>query len=521
MTGGPFVVACDLGTSGIKASIYDAAGKCTADAFTPYVTRYPQVGFHEQDPETWWEASVSSIRSVIAKSGVARSEILGVGLSGHSLGVVPLNAEGRLLSRAVPIWSDGRAAAQAAAFFTRFDENDWYGRTGNGFPRHLYSVFKILWLRENQPDLFAETSQIIGTKDYVNFRLTGAIHTDPSYASGSGVWNLAEWRYDSELMAASGLGQSLFPEVVPSHQPIGRVTAEAAEATGLPTSAIVVAGGVDNSCMALGARNTQPGRIYNSLGSSSWLAVSSQKPVLDARIRPYVFAHVVPGLFTSAVSIFAAGSSFRWVRDTICSDLVALARRKGADPYELMTELAATSPAGANGLIFNPSLAGGTNLDVVPDVRGGWIGLDLAHQRADLIRAAMEGVAMGLRVALDVLRGLTRIDEEISVVGGGSNSQLWRQILADVFATDIVKTNVDDQAAALGAAALAAVGSGIWTSLTSVEKAHSSRSVYKPDRAKVSRYERLLPIFIDISRQQAASGARLVAFRQEIEGRTR
>lgn len=511
------IAACDLGTGGAKTSLYDAEGRCLAEAFTPYRTHYPRVGFHEQDPEDWWQATASSIRTVLARLGLAPGSVRALGLSGHSLGAVPLDGHGNLLARAVPIWSDGRALAEARAYFARFDETEWYMRTGNGFPAHLYSVFKLMWLRRELPETFAATSVFVGTKDYVNYRLTGMLTSDPSYASGSGVWNLRNWAFDDDLLAASGIDRAMFPEIVPSQAPIGHLTGDAADATGLSTETLVVAGGVDNSCMALGARNSAPGRIYNSLGSSSWLAVSSTEPVLDPRIRPYVFAHVVPGLYTSAVSIFAAGSSFRWVRDTMCGDLVAAAERDGTNAYALMTVLAGQSVTGANGLIFNPSLAGGTSLDASPDVRGSFTGLDLGHTRGDLVRAAMEGVAMGLGMALDALRRLTAFEDRMTVVGGGSNSALWRQIFANVYGMRIEKTNVDDQAAALGAAALAAVGAGIWDSLERVDAVHRVEAVADPQAETRALYVRLMPIYAEIARSQATASAELVAFRRSLE----
>lgn len=514
----PLIAACDLGTGGAKTSLFSAEGHCVADAFTSYPTAFPQVGFHEQNPLDWWGAVVSSIKDVVARAEIDPKRIRALGMSGQSLAVVPLDAGGSLMSTSVPIWSDSRAKAEAAEFFEGVDEREWYMRTGNGFPRHLYSAFKLMWLRNREPSVFKNASVFVGSKDYVNYKLTGQIFTDPSYASGSGVWNLINWEFDTEFLEASGLPRKCFAEVVPSHEVIGKITSEAAAATGLTEDVVVVAGGVDNSCMALGARNSRPGRIYNSLGSSSWLAVSSDKPVLDERVRPFVFSHVVPGLFTSAVSIFSAGSSFRWVRDTICQDLVRRGEEEGLDTYELMTGLAAQSVVGSNGLIFNPSLAGGTSLDASPEIRGGWFGLDLSHTREDLIRSSMEGIAMGLEAALKELRNLVHLDDEIVVVGGGSNSEFWRQIYADIYNVRIVKTNIDDQAAALGAAALAAVGAGLWSDLGQVDEVHQVEATHEPNLANVATYSRMTPIFSEIAQAYAAPSAQLVALRREIEG---
>jgi xylulokinase len=454
----------------------------------------------------WWDAVVKSTNRLLTEANVDKREIGCCGISGQSLGVVPLNRNGNLLREETPIWSDSRPDTQVQSFFENVDEADWYQMTGNGFPAPLYTVFKIMWYQDNEPEMFGKIDKIIGSKDFINFKLTGRIATDYSYASGSGVYDLLGWNYSETLIAASGLQREIFPDIVPSTEVLGELTEEAANALGLPKTVKVVAGGVDNSCMALGARNIQEGRVYNSLGSSGWIAVSSQKPLLDFRTRPYVFTHVIPGMFTSALSIFSAGTSFQWVRDHLCQNLVAQAKQQDLDAYDLMIALAEKSPIGANKLLFNPSLGGGTSLDPSPNIRGAFIGLDLGHTQADVIRAAMEGIVMGLRLALDELRKLTQLSDEILAVGGGSQSKLWRQIYADVYNMDIVKTNVDQQAAALGAAALAAVGTGLWTDFTKIDDIHQIESVTKPIPENTRIYEQLLPIFVKAGHYQAELG---------------
>ena len=503
---GRYIIAYDLGTGGNKASLYDIEGNCLADSFVAYPTEYPHAGWHEQKPADWWNAVVESTRALLAQTDVDPADIHGCGISGHSLGVVPLDAKGNLLRDATPIWSDSRPDTQPAQFFEHVDEAEWYRTTGNGFPPPLYSVFKIMWYRDNQPDMFAKIDRVIGTKDYVNYKLTGRIATDPSYASGCGVYDLLDWNYSDKLIAASGLPREIFPEIVPSTEVLGTLTAEAADALGLPRSVQVVAGGVDNSCMALGARNIAEGRVYNSLGSSSWIAVSSKKPLLDLGPRPYVFTHVIPGMFTSAVSIFSAGTSFRWVRDRLCQNLVEQSERDGTDVYDLMTALAQESPVGSRRLLFNPSMAGGTAIDESPNIRGAYVGLDLGHTQADLIRAAMEGICLGLRLTLDELRKMTTLSDEMVVVGGGSRSRSWLQIYADAYDMNIVKTNIDQQAAALGAAAIAAVGTGLWDDFSRIDEIHHVGHVAKPIRQNTKHYEKLLPIYAHAAKCQAKLG---------------
>ena len=508
---GRYIIAYDLGTGGNKASLYDIDGKCLAESFVSYPTQYPATGWHEQRPQDWWNAVIESTNRLLKEAFIERDEISCCGISGHSLGVVPLDRNGKLLREATPIWSDSRSLTQSRQFFEKVDENEWYLMTGNGFPPPLYSVFKMMWYRDNEPEMFKNIHKVIGTKDFINYKLTGNMVTDYSYASGCGVYDLVNWEYSESMIDASGLPKDIFPDIVPSTAMIGELTPEASAALNLPAHLKVVAGGVDNSCMGLGAKSFQEGRVYNALGSSSWIAVASATPLLDVRTRPYVFTHVIPGLFMSATSIFSAGTSFRWLRDQLCQSIVSEAELRKVDPYELMTAEAENSPIGSNSIIFNPSLAGGNCLDDSPNLRGAFMGLDLGHTRPDLIRSVMEGVAFGLRVALDELRRLTRVANEMTVVGGISQSKLWRQMLADVYQMNIVKTNIDQQAAALGAAALAAVGTGIWPDFSIIDEIHAVADVAEPIPENSAAYAKLLPIYKKASQMNAEIGDMLAA----------
>ena len=501
------IIAYDLGTSGSKASLYDVDGTCIASTFVPYETFYPDTGWHEQRPRDWWDAIVESTRRLLAKKLVESDEIACLAISGHSLGVVPVDKNGELLREKTPIWSDTRSARQTAAFFDTVDRHDWYMTTGNGFPPECYSVFKIMWYRDNEPSMFARTHKVIGTKDFINLKLTGRALTDYSYASGSGVYDLVRWAYSAEFIRASGLPEDILPEIVPSTEIVGTLTREAALMLGLPEDVKVACGGVDNSCMALGARNIREGRVYTSLGSSAWIAVSSGEPVLDPRARPFVFTHVVPQLFTSAVSIFSAGNSLKWIGDT--TFVAEMAEAEGRDPHEIINEMAAKSPVGANKLIFNPSLAGGSSQESSPHIRGCFSGLDLRHTRNDLIRAGMEGIAMNLGAALEVLRRFVPLSGDMLMVGGGSKSQLWRQIFADVYAMNVAKSNIDQDAGSLGAAAVAAVGAGLWSDFDKIDEIHKIEAVQTPTPQNVAIYRKLRPAFDYVRKCQAALGEML------------
>jgi xylulokinase len=507
------IISFDLGTGGNKAVLYDVDGNCLASAFVPYTTQYPQVGWHEQQPLDWWNAVVVSTRTLLETSRVDKNDIVCIGIYGHSLGAVPVDQDGSLLREDTPIWSDIRAENEAAEFFTRVDPDDWYLTTCNGFPAACYTIFKVMWYQRHEPRMWKKVHKILGAKDYINYRLTGKCAIDHSYASGTGIYDLKQWKYSSEYIAASGIPEQVWPDIVPSTFILGTLTPGVARLLGLSDQVQVVCGGVDNSGMALGARNSQEGRVYISLGSSAWIAVSSGQPVLDRKYKPYVFTHVVPGLFTSAVGIFSAGTSFAWVKDNICPDLVAEADAGDKDVYDLMNRVAEKAPVGSHKLLFNPSLAGGTLQDASVHLRGVYLGLDFKHGKPELIRAAMEGIAMNLRLRLDLLRKYTHLEDGILFVGGGARSRFYLSICADVFNTRILKTNIDQEAAALGVAAIAVVGCGLWSNFEKIDAIHNIIEVVEPNVDNNSKYEKLLPVFKRATEYQARISDAL----QEIE----
>jgi xylulokinase len=489
------VLAYDFGTGGIKASVYRPDGECLASHFATYETLYPRPGWHEQDVGDWWKATVEATRLLLEAWDGSADSVAAIGISGHSLGLVPLDADGALLRRNAIIWSDSRPDAQPERFFKKVDEERWYLATGNGFPAPLYTVFKIMWLRDNEPEVFAEIGTVLGSKDYVNYRMTGVMKTDYSYASGCGVWDLAGWRYSDELVGAADVPRSIFPEAVAASDVIGTLTGEAAGELGLPKRVRVVAGGVDNSCMALGARAYRDGDAYNSMGSSSWIAVTGAEPLLNVASRPYVFAHLVPGKFTSAIGVFSTGSSFRWLREQLCTNLDVAAERDSLDTYEFMLKLAAESPLGAGGVMFLPSMAGGSSLDPSRNVRGAFVQLDLGSTQADLCRAAVEGIAMSQAVALRELESLRPLSDEILAVGGGARSDFWMQIYADMYGKRMVRSQAGQQAAALGAAAAAFVGIGEWPDYSPVGEVHRIIDVRTPVAGNAELYEKRMRIF--------------------------
>lgn len=478
-----YVISYDLGTGGLKAGLYQLDGVSAGFEFVSYPTYYPEPDWHEQHPLDWWQAICLSTKTLLQKSGVSALDVAAVATSGHSLVAAPMDQNGDLLLDSVPIWSDRRAKEEAADFFKRVEYEKWYLTTGNGDPPETYSVFKLMWLKKHQPDIYARTKATLGSKDFINYKLTGEIATDYSYASGSGVFDLQNWRYKDAYIEAAGLKRQLFVEPMASHGLVGMVTAEAAEFCGLCEGTKVYCGGVDNSCMALGTTGLGNGRIYTSLGSSAWIAVSADKPILDVKKLPFVFAHIEKGYYTSAVSIFAAGSAYRWAKEALCADL-------SGDVYEQMNALAAESPAGANGVMFNPSLAGGSSQEPSEALEGAFFGLKLSSSRADILRAILEGVALSLSTCcLSVIEPMIELKDTMILCGGGAKSDLWMQIFADIYNKKIVIANVDQDAASLGAAAVALRGAGFWHDYTPLDALYQVQKTFIPIEANRERYD--------------------------------
>ena len=490
-----YIIAYDLGTGGMKASLFDENGVSIASAMEECKTYYPKDDFREQRPEDWWNMLVSTTKKLLSKANVNKDDILGAGCSGHSLGVVPIGENGELLSEYVPVWSDARAENEAIEVFKSIDENEWYLKTGNGFPAKLYSAFKILWYKNNETAMYNSAKVFIGTKDYLNYKLTGQLVTDYSYASGSGVYDLVKCEYDRDYIKKMGLRESDFAKMVESSDVVGRILPDVAKELGLNDLTIISAGGVDNACMAAGAGCVEDGMCYTSLGTSAWIAVTSSKPVVSLTSRPYVFGHMIKGKYASAESTFSAGNTFRWVRDNICQDFVTKETDGGRNAYDEMTSLASTSAIGSNGLMMTPHLAGGTAIDKSIDIRGSFTGLDLMHTRADMIRATLEGICFALRVALDELKKEVELAPQMLIVGGGAKSRFWRELFADIYDIDIITSPVGENAGSLGAMASAAIATGIWKDYTPLIKLNCSVEKVEKNCERVEVYSKLTEKF--------------------------
>lgn len=482
------VLSFDLGTGSCKASLWSPDGDCVGSAVAEYATSYPAPGHQVQRPEDWWQAIRSATAMLFASTSRQPHEVSGLAVSGHSLGVVAVDRRGRLLRDETPIWSDSRGRAPAAEFFERFDERSWYETTGCGFPSGLYPIFKIEWFRRHDPQLLTEAHNFLGSKDWINLRLTGQIATDHSYASGSGAYSLTTQTYSGEILAATGIDGALLPPILNATDTVGELGVEPARELRLRPGIPVSCGGVDNSCMSAGSLNTSSGRVYLSLGSSSWVTSTGVAPVLDFDSKPYTFRSLIPGLYDSALSSFSSGTSLRWMRRLLGSEGERLSD-------EDFVQLATGAEPGADGLMFLPMLAGGAPIEGGSDIRGSLVGLDARHGRGEIARASFEGAALAIAHSFRKLARLIGSENEVVIAGGGSRSAWVRQLYADILGCTVVSTGVDQQAAALGAAATSFVGTGAWSGFEETARAHTITARHEPDPALHERYDALMDTF--------------------------
>lgn len=480
------LLAHDLGTTGNKASLFTAEGTLLASAFHPYGTRYERPGWAEQDPADWWEAVALSTRRLLLEAGRAPEDVAAVGFSGQMMACLPVDAGGDPLTDAI-IWADQRAQREAEWLRERIGAEEVYRITGHR-ASPSYTAAKLLWQREHQPELFATTHRILQPKDFVAYRLTGIMATDYSDASGTNLFDLNQRRWSERIMERLELPMELLPPALPSSTIIGGVTREAAEATGLAYDTPVVIGGGDGACATVGAGVVLPSDAYNYIGSSSWISIVSTEPLYDPEQRTFTFAHLDPRYFFPTGTMQCAGGSYDWLDRLLRGDA-------GQPLYHELDALAASAPVGAQGLLFLPYLIGERSPHWNPNARACFVGLSMAHGRAEIARAVLEGVALNLRTILGAFRQQGARIDALRVIGGGAKSPLWRQILADVLEVPLLRPRLAAEATALGAAIAAGVGVGLLPDYGAAADWVSVQQGEAPRLDAVAEYDELYPLF--------------------------
>jgi xylulokinase len=445
-----YFLGMDVSTTGSKALLIDEQGSVAGTAVTPHTLQTPKPLWSEQNPEEWWKASAESIRLVLANTGVRGDAVAAVGLTGQMHGLVLLDGSGKVLRPAI-LWNDQRTGAQCDEIRTRVGKEKFIRITGNDALTG-FTAPKILWVKENEPDVYQKARHVLLPKDYLRFRLTGAYAMDKADGSGTVLFDLKIRDWSAEMLAALEIPAEWMPPTFEGPDTTGTVTAEAAAATGLKAGTPVCAGGGDQAAQAVGVGAVEPGIIALTLGTSGVVFAATPAAAVEPEGRLHAFCHAVPGMWHFMGVMLSAAGSLQWYRDTLAP---------GTTYDDLLSEAAPVAP-GSEGLQFLPYLSGERTPHPDPLARGGWIGLTLRHGRGHLTRAVLEGVAYGLKDSYLLIHdsGAGAI-RQVRASGGGVKGALWRQILASVLETELVTVNTTE-GAAYGAALLAGVGARAW-----------------------------------------------------------
>lgn len=473
-----YFLGIDISTTGSKAIVIDERGEIRTAASSPHTVQIPQPLWSEQDPSQWWEAASASIRKALEQADLVRGDIAAVGLTGQMHGLVLLDKAGEVLRPAI-LWNDQRTQAQCDEIHTRIGKEKFIQITGN-VALTGFTAPKILWVQENEPEVYGRIAHVLLPKDYVRYKLTGDMAMDKADGAGTVLMDLKSRQWSLEILSALDIPAPWMPKLYEGPEITGTVTSEAADRTGLPAGIPVVGGGGDQAAQAVGVGAIHEGIVALTLGTSGVVFATTNSPFIEPRGRLHSFCHSVPNHWHLMGVMLSAAGSLRWYRDTFAPTM----------DYDQLLEPAREIVPGAEGLLFLPYLTGERTPYPDPLARGAFVGLTLRHSMPYLTRAVLEGVAFGLRDSFELMKnaGLASIDQ-VRVSGGGAKSLLWQQILADVFNSELVTVNTTE-GAAFGAALLAGVGAGHWPTVRSAcDATIRVTGRVKPNEEVVLRYK--------------------------------
>ncbi|QGJ70651.1 Xylulose kinase [Planctomycetales bacterium 10988] len=485
----------DIGTSGTKTIAIDVAGNILASATAEYPLSHPKPLWSEQDPEDWWQATIQTVRQVLSTPEVSADQVQAIGLSGQMHGSVFLDVNDKVIRPAL-LWNDQRTAAECDEIEQRAGGREKLIEMVANPALTGFTAPKILWLRNHEPENFERLRKVLLPKDEIRRRLTGEYATEVSDASGMLLLDVKNRQWSKPLLSALELDESLFGKVYESEEVTGTLKPEVADLLGLPASCKVVGGAGDCAAGAVGNGIVETGVVCTSLGTSGVFFFHSDTPEVDPQGRLHTFCHAVHGKWHMMGVNLAAGGSLQWFRNALCAHLKEVAAQEGKDPYELMIEEAKQAPAGSDGLLFLPYLAGERTPHADPMARGAFVGLTMSHSRGALTRSIMEGVTYALRDSLTIVEELGVEVSEIRATGGGARSPFWRQMQADILGHSVVPTTSEGGGAAYGVALLAAVGAGAYQDITEACRATiKTGPACTPNSEAKAYYDRAFPIY--------------------------
>ncbi|MFX0041522.1 MAG: FGGY-family carbohydrate kinase [Candidatus Hodarchaeota archaeon] len=455
-----FVAALDLGTTGCRTYIFDLAGTIIASDYQEWNSFYPSPSYVEQNAKVWWDSIKKTIENAIKKSGIDKTDIVSLSVTNQRETIVPVDKKGNPLHNAL-VWQDRRPINQVNYIKSKIGLEKIYKTTGLTIDPY-FSATKILWFKDQKPDIYQKTHKFLLVSDFIIFKLTGTYHTDFSNASRTMLFDINNLRYSEDIASELEIDLDKMPEALESGTDIGEIVTDE---TLFDKKTLVITGAGDQQSAALGVGVVSPGEIKCTTGTGSFILAYLDEPKFDPEKRVLCSCHAVPGSWVQEASIFTSGATLRWFRDQVGKPECLIAEEKGQDPYEIIIAEAKQSPMGANGLIFIPHLVGAGAPHWNPFAKGTLFGLSLGHERKDLYRAVLEGVAFEVRKNIEVFRELGIIPKELMLTGGGSRSDFWNQIYADVLDVICVR-NIIEESTSLGAAILAASGAGLYPDIS-------------------------------------------------------
>jgi xylulokinase len=479
-----YFIGIDSSTTATKALLIDDKGTVVGIASSEYSYETPYPLWSEQDPNLWWDATVRSIRSLIANTGVSAESIKGVGLTGQMHGLVLLDENGSVLRPAI-LWNDQRTGAECDEIRERVGKHKLIEITGNDALTG-FTAPKILWVQNHEPEIWQRSRHILLPKDYVRYRLTGEYAMDKADGSGTILFDLKKRDWSEEVAGILEIPAAYLPPTFEGPQTTGTLSAQAASETGLKAGTPVMAGGGDQAAQAVGVGAVEPGVIALTVGTSGVVFATTPSALVEPEGRLHAFCHAVPGTWHFMGVMLSAAGSLQWYRDTLAPDT----------SFDALVHEAEDAPAGCEGLQFLPYLSGERTPHPDPLARGAWVGLTTRHGRAHLTRAVLEGVAFGLKDSFTLIKnaGLGAVTQ-VRASGGGVKGALWRQIMASALEAELVTVNTTE-GAAYGAALLAGVGSGVWPDVKSAcREAVTITGTTAPDAAQQETYRRSYALY--------------------------
>ncbi|HVN16988.1 MAG TPA: xylulokinase [Anaerolineales bacterium] len=477
----------DVSTTATKALLVDESGNVVAVASSSHTLQTPKPLWSEQNPREWWDAASASIRSALGKAGVSGERVAAVGLTGQMHGLVLIDEAGEVLRPAI-LWNDQRTQGQCDEIHQRIGKEKFIRITGN-VALTGFTAPKILWVKENEPEVYAKAKHVLLPKDYVRYKLTGEFAMDKADGAGTVLFDLKSRDWSDEVLSALDIPRAWMPRTFEGPEFTGRITAEAAAATGLKVGTPVAAGGGDQAAQAVGVGAVEPGVVALTVGTSGVIFATTSSALIEPEGRLHAFCHAVPGRWHFMGVMLSAAGSLQWYRDTLAPNM----------SFDDLLHEAESVPAGSEGMQFLPYLSGERTPYPDPLARGAFIGLTLRHGRGHLTRAVLEGVSFGLKDSFTLIQnaGLGTISQ-VRASGGGTKGALWRQILASVLEAELVTVNTTE-GAAFGAALLAGVGAGAWSSVESACKtAVKLTGSTMPDASQMEVYRAGYPLYREL-----------------------